>query len=183
MTIERVGVVGCGLMGAGIAEVCARAGCDVIGPGGRAGLRPSAGRERIEQSLDARGAPPASCREDERDAALARLAFTTDIGEMADRQLVIEAVVENEPAKIEVFALLDKVVESTRRHPRLEHLVDPHHEAGHGHPAARARSSACTSSTRCRSCASSSWCTSLLTSPRDPGRDRRLRRPTCSESG
>ena len=50
--------------------------------------------------------------EDERDAAVAHVRFTTDIGELADRQLVVEAVVEDEALKTEVFAALDKVVES-----------------------------------------------------------------------
>jgi len=109
MTIQRVGVVGCGLMGAGIAEVCARAGCDVTVREVEPALA-ERGRERIEQSL-ARAVHSGKLPENERDTVLSRLAFTTDIGEMADRQLVIEAVVESEPAKIEVFALLDKVIE------------------------------------------------------------------------
>ena len=110
MTIQRVGVVGCGLMGSGIAEVCARAGCDVtvreVEP-----ILAERGRERIEQSL-ARAVHSGKLTEDEREAVLSRLAFTTDLGEMADRQLVIEAVVESEPAKIEVFSVLDKVIEA-----------------------------------------------------------------------
>ena len=69
------------------------------------------GRERIEQSL-ARAVHSGKLTEDEREAVLSRLAFTTDLGEMADRQLVIEAVVESEPAKIEVFSVLDKVIEA-----------------------------------------------------------------------
>ena len=101
MTIQRVGVVGCGLMGSGIAEVCARAGCDVtvreVEP-----MLAERGRERIEQSL-ARAVHAGKLSEEERDTVLSRLAFTTDLGEMADRELVIEAVVESEPAKIEVF--------------------------------------------------------------------------------
>jgi len=109
MTIQRVGVVGCGLMGAGIAEVCARAGCDVTVREVEPALA-ERGRERSEQSL-ARAVHSGKLPDDERDAVLSRLAFTTDLGEMADRQLVIEAVVESEPAKIEVFALLDKVIE------------------------------------------------------------------------
>jgi 3-hydroxybutyryl-CoA dehydrogenase len=109
MTIERVGVVGCGLMGSGIAEVCGRAGCDVIVREVEPSLA-ERGRERIERSL-ARAVDTKKMSDDERDVVLSRVHFTTDLGEMADRQLVIEAVVENEGAKIEVFTLLDKVVE------------------------------------------------------------------------
>jgi 3-hydroxybutyryl-CoA dehydrogenase len=110
MSIDRVGVVGCGLMGSGIAEVCARAGMDVLVREVEPALA-ERGRQRIEASLNQavnRGKMP----EADRDTALARLHFTTDIGEMADRDLVVEAVVENEAAKLEVFGLLDKVVES-----------------------------------------------------------------------
>lgn len=105
--ISRVGVVGCGLMGSGIAEVCARAGVDVV-------VREvddeavAAGRARIETSLEkARGRGKLSG--DEARAALARLRFTTDLGEMADRDLVVEAVPESETLKLDVFADLDKV--------------------------------------------------------------------------
>ena len=106
--IERVGVVGCGLMGAGIAEVCAKAGVDVI-------IREvdeetlERGRGRIEASLG-RALRREKLAADEADAALARLRFTTDIGDMADRHLVVEAVTEAEAVKLDVFATLDKVV-------------------------------------------------------------------------
>jgi 3-hydroxybutyryl-CoA dehydrogenase len=50
--------------------------------------------------------------DEDREATLGRLSFTTDIGELADRELVVEAVVENESAKVDVFSMLDKVVES-----------------------------------------------------------------------
>ncbi|HEU5470369.1 MAG TPA: 3-hydroxybutyryl-CoA dehydrogenase [Actinophytocola sp.] len=107
--IRRVGVVGAGLMGSGIAEVCARAGLDVlvneVHPDALA-----AGRRRIETSLG-RGLKHGKLTEADRDAALARLEFSTDLGAFADRQLVIEAIVENEQAKTEVFTALDKVVE------------------------------------------------------------------------
>lgn len=107
--IDRVGVVGCGLMGSGIAEITARAGLDVL-------VREvddealAAGRERIHGSLErgvGRGKLPAEAAE----AARSMLRFTTDLGEMADRQLVIEAVTESEPAKLEVFSVLDKVMD------------------------------------------------------------------------
>ena len=106
--IERIGVVGCGLMGSGIAEVCARAGLDVIVREVNA-TAAEAGQQRITASLD-RGARSGKLTEAERDAALAHLGFTTDLADMADRQLVIEAVVEDEALKTEVFRVLDKVV-------------------------------------------------------------------------
>jgi 3-hydroxybutyryl-CoA dehydrogenase len=110
MTIDRVGVVGCGLMGAGIAEVCARAGRHVIVREVDAGVA-ERGRERILNSLD-RAVGAGKLAEADRDAAVANLHFTTDIADLADRELVVEAVVESEAAKLEVFGLLDKVVES-----------------------------------------------------------------------
>ena len=107
-TIERVGVVGCGLMGSGIAEVCARAGLDVM-------VREvteeaaEAGRARLVKSLD-RGMTAGKMTEDERDAAVGRLGFTTDMAELADRQLVVEAVIENEAMKVDIFKQLDAVI-------------------------------------------------------------------------
>ncbi|MFD3942139.1 3-hydroxybutyryl-CoA dehydrogenase [Streptomyces sp. NPDC058579] len=107
--ITRVGVVGGGQMGAGIAEVCARAGrhtivCETDAVAARAA------RERVTASLDRavrRGKlEPAAAQ-----SALDRLVFTGDLEELADRQLVIEAVVENAEAKTEVFTRLDKIVE------------------------------------------------------------------------
>lgn len=107
--ISRIGVVGSGLMGSGIAEVCARSGLDVV-VSELNGDALDAGKHRIEASLT-RGLKHAKLTEAERDEALGRIRFTTDLGEFADRQLVIEAVVENEQAKTEVFTALDKVVE------------------------------------------------------------------------
>ena len=109
MSIERVGVVGCGLMGSGIAEVCARAGLDVVVREIDAGAAES-GLKRLTTSLD-RAVRAGKLDESGRDAALDRIRLTTDMAELADRQLVIEAVVEDEALKTDVFALLDKVVE------------------------------------------------------------------------
>jgi 3-hydroxybutyryl-CoA dehydrogenase len=106
--IERVGVVGCGLMGSGIAEVCARAGLDVVVREIDAGAV-EAGERRVTKSLD-RGLHAGKLTETERDAALGRLRYTTDFADFADRQLVVEAVVEDESSKTEVFTQLDKVV-------------------------------------------------------------------------
>ncbi|MEO3754594.1 3-hydroxybutyryl-CoA dehydrogenase [Streptomyces sp. B6B3] len=106
--IERVGVVGCGQMGAGIAEVCARAGLSVR-VAETTGEALELGRTRLVNSLD-RAAERGKLTEEERDAALARLSFTTDLGEFADRDLVVEAVVESEQVKTEIFRVLDHVV-------------------------------------------------------------------------
>jgi 3-hydroxybutyryl-CoA dehydrogenase len=107
-TIERVGVVGCGLMGSGIAEVCARAGLDVMVREVNEAAA-EAGRARLVKSLD-RGLTAGKMTEDERDAAVARLGFTTDFADLADRQLVVEAVVEDEAMKVDIFQQLDRVV-------------------------------------------------------------------------
>ena len=107
--VTRVGVVGCGLMGSGIAEVCARAGLDVMVREANAAAM-EAGQKRLTASLDrALGANKIS--EDDRDSALARLSFTTDLADFADRQLVVEAIVEDERLKTDVFAQLDKYVD------------------------------------------------------------------------
>jgi 3-hydroxybutyryl-CoA dehydrogenase len=111
MSIERVGVVGAGLMGSGIAEVCARAGLDVIVREVDAAAC-ERGRARIVGSLD-RGVRNGKLAEVDRDAAIAHLGFTTDFAEMADRQLVVEAVIEDETLKTDVFRALDR------------HVVDP----------------------------------------------------------
>ena len=108
MEIERVGVVGAGLMGSGIAEVCARAGLDVR----VLEVSPEAcdrGRGKVVGSLD-RGLRNGKVSEGERDAAIGRLSFTTDFAELADRQLTIEAVIEDEALKTSVFRQLDKAV-------------------------------------------------------------------------
>jgi len=107
--IERVGVVGCGLMGSGIAEVCARAGLDVVVREVNQGAL-DAGRTRIEGSLG-KAVSAGKLPDADREAALARLHFTTDFADLADRQLVVEAVIENEAEKLEVFRGIDKAVE------------------------------------------------------------------------
>ncbi|MEU5211256.1 3-hydroxybutyryl-CoA dehydrogenase [Streptomyces sp. NPDC020742] len=106
--IARVGVVGCGQMGAGIAEVCARAGLDVM-VAETTGEALELGRTRLTNSLG-KAAERGKITTAERDTTLGRLSFTTDLGEFADRDLVIEAVVENEQVKTEIFQVLDQVV-------------------------------------------------------------------------
>ncbi|MXP23927.1 3-hydroxybutyryl-CoA dehydrogenase [Gordonia sp. HNM0687] len=106
--ISRVGVIGAGQMGGGIAEVCARADVDVLVYESTRELV-AAGRTRILRSLD-RGVSSGKLTEREREDAAGRLRFTSDLGDFADRQLVCEAVIEDELVKTEIFADLDKVV-------------------------------------------------------------------------
>jgi 3-hydroxybutyryl-CoA dehydrogenase len=96
-------------MGAGLAEVCARAGLDVLVAVSRPG-RVAAGRERLVRSLDT-AARKGKLAEADREAALRRVSFTADLRDFADRQFVIEAGPERESVKLDVFATLDKVVE------------------------------------------------------------------------
>ncbi|MEU4086255.1 3-hydroxybutyryl-CoA dehydrogenase [Streptomyces aureus] len=107
--IQRVGVVGGGQMGAGIAEVCARAGLDTIVCEADA-TAAHAARDRVSASLD-RAVQRGRLEPDAARDALARTVFTGSLEDLADRQLVIEAVIENADAKTEVFAALDKIVE------------------------------------------------------------------------
>lgn len=106
--IERVGVIGAGQMGAGIAEVSARAGVDVT-VFETTEVLTTAGRNRIVKSLE-RGVSAGKITERERDQALCRLRFTTDLTDLADRQLVIEAIIEDESIKAGVFAKLDDII-------------------------------------------------------------------------
>lgn len=106
--IERVGVIGAGQMGGGIAEVCARAGADVKVFETTEALI-TAGRNRIVKSLE-RGVSAGKITEAERDAAVARLHFTTALADLADRQLVIEAVIEDENVKASIFSQLDEII-------------------------------------------------------------------------
>ncbi|MFI1104933.1 3-hydroxybutyryl-CoA dehydrogenase [Streptomyces melanogenes] len=107
--IRRVGVVGCGLMGAGIAEIAAKAGLDVTVAVSSDDSR-GRGLRRLTGSLD-RAVAKARLGEAEREAVLGRITFTTSLEDLADRQVVIEAVVEHEPTKLDLFTMLDKIVE------------------------------------------------------------------------
>ncbi len=106
--IERVGVIGAGQMGGGIAEVCARAGVDVTVFETTEALV-TAGRGRIVKSLE-RGVSAGKITDRERDGALASLSFTTVMSELSDRQLVIEAVIEDEAIKAGIFRQLDEII-------------------------------------------------------------------------
>jgi len=104
LEIRTVGVVGCGLMGSGIAEVTARSGFDVV-------VREidddalEAGRTRLERSMQ-RAIDREKMTADERDEAFGRLSFTTELNDLAECDLVIEAIVENMDAKKELFGSL-----------------------------------------------------------------------------
>ena len=105
--ISRVGVIGAGLMGSGIAEVAARAGMDVrVTEVNQPAL--DAGRKKIEGSM-ARAVSRGKLSEEDQAAALSRLSYTTDLTDFADRDLIIEAIAENEQLKLEVFGALDKI--------------------------------------------------------------------------
>ena len=107
-SIERVGVVGAGQMGSGIAEVVAKAGADVVVFEPTEALL-GAGRDRITGSLE-RATSRGKLSEADRDATLARFSFTTNLADLSDRQLVIEAVVEDETVKGKIFAQLDELI-------------------------------------------------------------------------
>lgn len=105
MEIRKVGVVGCGLMGSGIAEVSAKSGFDVlVREVDEAAVE--AGRKRITKSLD-RAVEKGKATAEERDATLGRIRFTTQVEALADRDIVIEAIVEILEAKNELFRTLD----------------------------------------------------------------------------
>jgi 3-hydroxybutyryl-CoA dehydrogenase len=106
--VDKLGVVGCGLMGAGIAEVSARAGLDVIVVESSV-LAADAGRKRLERSLER---AEAKGKIESANAVLDRIRIETTVDALADREIVIEAIVEDEQAKADLFSRLDKVVES-----------------------------------------------------------------------
>ena len=108
--IQRVGVVGLGTMGAGIAQVCIQAGVETVGREVTDELGERA-RERIAHYLG-RGVEKGRLTAEERDAALVRLTTTTELSDLAGCDLVIEAVVEELDAKREIFAELDRLLPS-----------------------------------------------------------------------
>ena len=106
--MKRIGVVGCGLMGAGIAEVCARAGLDVVVVESSEAAA-VVGRTRIEKSLrraEERG------RIDSAAEVLDRIRVVGNLEALADRDMVVEAILEDEAAKVALFKKLDMIVTS-----------------------------------------------------------------------
>ncbi|MFJ4366511.1 3-hydroxybutyryl-CoA dehydrogenase [Streptomyces chartreusis] len=110
--IRRVGVVGCGLMGAGIAEVCARADVPVTVVE-RDAEAARAGRLRVLRSLD-RAAANGRIDAARRDRAADLITVVDEIAALREHDLVIEAVAEDERLKVDVFTRLDSVVTDDR---------------------------------------------------------------------
>ena len=106
--IRKVGVVGLGTMGAGIAQVCVQAGVDTVGREVTADVGEKA-RERIAYFLG-RAVEKERMTAADRDAALDRLSLTTEVGDLADCDLVIEAAFEDLGVKHELFAALGSTV-------------------------------------------------------------------------
>jgi 3-hydroxybutyryl-CoA dehydrogenase len=107
MEIKKVGVVGCGQMGSGIAQVSAQAGYDVI-VSEISGELLKKGLAVIASSLD-RGVQKQRISAQERDDAWGRLKGTTDTGDFRECDLVIEAAVENLDLKKKIFSEMDRV--------------------------------------------------------------------------
>jgi 3-hydroxybutyryl-CoA dehydrogenase len=106
--VGRIGVVGTGTMASGIVEVCAKAGYDVVFRA-RSTDKVAATRKSLEKSLE-KAVQRGKLDEAGRDAALARVTGTTALDDLADCDLVIEAVVEDLDVKRALFAALDEVV-------------------------------------------------------------------------
>jgi len=109
-TIERLGVIGGGLMGSGISEVGARAGLDVITVEVSDDAAKGA-RDRVEASLhhaEERGKIDAAAVEEN----LARITFTSDLEALADRQLVVEAATEDEDTKLTLFTRVGEILDA-----------------------------------------------------------------------
>jgi len=105
--IRTVGVVGLGAMGAGIAQLCVEAGVETVGREVTAELGEKA-RDRIAHFLT-RKVEKGQLGQDARDAAVARVALTTDLADLAGCDLVIEAIVEELVPKQELFAELERI--------------------------------------------------------------------------
>ncbi|HEU4324445.1 MAG TPA: 3-hydroxyacyl-CoA dehydrogenase family protein, partial [Roseiflexaceae bacterium] len=103
MEIRTVGVIGCGLMGSGIAQACAQAGYATVVREVTPDLLEQ-GMARLKRSL-----ARAKISDDERSAALARITPTTALADLAGCDLIIEAIVENLSAKRELYAELDQL--------------------------------------------------------------------------
>jgi 3-hydroxybutyryl-CoA dehydrogenase len=106
--VRKVGVVGCGIMGSGIVEICVKAGMDVtfVEVDDEQAER---GRQSIERSM-AKAVEKGKLEEPARDEALSRITASTNLGDIADADFVVEAVTEDLDTKLEVFARIDELV-------------------------------------------------------------------------
>ncbi|MDQ3572931.1 MAG: 3-hydroxybutyryl-CoA dehydrogenase [Actinomycetota bacterium] len=111
MEIQKVGVVGCGLMGHGIAQVCAQSGWDVV-VREVSQERLDAGLAKISKQLD-RAVSKGKLDQENADAVLARIRPTTDYADLADCDLVIEAITEDLDEKLAMWRELDGVVKAS----------------------------------------------------------------------
>lgn len=107
MDIRKVGVAGFGLMGAGIVEVCAKAGYEVMVLEAKEDFLKS-GFERLDKSLKG-AAVKGKIQISEADAIQARVRGTTSVEDLADRDFIIEAIIENPEMKRQLFAKLDAI--------------------------------------------------------------------------
>ena len=134
--INVVGIVGGGIMGAGIAEVTARSGCEVV-------LREvneaavEGAQARLTASLD-KAVRNGKLPEDERDAIVDRVRFTDALDDLAECDLVAEAAIEDEEAKTAIFAALGQGRQAGRA-AHQQHFVDSDHEARRGDAQPRTR--------------------------------------------
>lgn len=108
MSIEKVGILGLGTMGHGIAIVTAMSGYEVIAVETDDALL-KAGLDRIQKYFD-RSVKKGRMEEADRDAALTRITGTTKLDDLADRDLIIEAVFENIDLKTDIWKTLGKVI-------------------------------------------------------------------------
>jgi len=111
MEVRTLGVVGCGLMGSGIAEVAAVAGFDVVAVKATAGAVSSA-VARVEQSLD-RAVAKGKLAPQARDAAQARITFTGDFEALSSCELVVESTIESLSSKKRVLAEIERALPAT----------------------------------------------------------------------
>jgi 3-hydroxybutyryl-CoA dehydrogenase len=108
MEISKVGVVGCGLMGHGITQICAQAGWEVVVREANQ-ERLDAGIGKIQKQL-ARAVEKGRASQEDADAVRARIEPTLDYGDLADCDLVIEAMTEELGAKLEMWREVDELV-------------------------------------------------------------------------
>ncbi len=110
MAIETVGIVGGGQMGAGIAELAAKAGCKVI----VREISPEAveGAEKRISGSFGKALDRGKIEQADHDGAIANLSYTTDLADLAPCDLVVEAVIESPELKHEIFQALDEIVTS-----------------------------------------------------------------------